>query len=112
MLSPSGGEPQTIFGASRHVVDNHRPPRIGCGTGRPTLRNVPPDRAMNRLQRAWLLVAVLLSGVASSPCRAAAPDWDSHPENVWVRQSPRDGAPAPGFGWEGSGDYDPFKRHW
>src|SRR5437868_238728 len=67
---------------------------------------------MNQHHWAWLLVGALLSGVAWSPDRAAVPDWENHPENVWVKQSPRDGAPAPGFGWEGSGDYDPFKRQW
>jgi len=62
--------------------------------------------------RSWLLVGSLLSCAVCLPVRAAAPDWENHPENVWIKQSPREGAPAPGFGWEGSGDYDPFTRRW
>src|SRR5262245_12815440 len=48
--------------------------------------------------------------------RAAEPDkppaWDKHPENCWVRQSPRDGQSAPTFPYEGSGSYDLFGRLW
>ena len=43
---------------------------------------------------------------------SAGADWSSHPENRWVKQSPREGAPAPAFSWEGSGAYDPFGRTW
>jgi hypothetical protein len=44
---------------------------------------------------------------------AAEPtDWAKHPENTWVRQSPREGASVPSFLYEGSGDYDPFSRKW
>jgi hypothetical protein len=35
-----------------------------------------------------------------------------HPENRWVKQSPREGVPAPKLGWEGSGAWDPFGRKW
>jgi hypothetical protein len=35
-----------------------------------------------------------------------------HPENEWVRQSPTPTQPAPPFGWEGSGDYDPDHDRW
>lgn len=45
-----------------------------------------------------------------APAKAGA--WNDHPVNEWVRQSPRDGKPAPAFGWEGSGDFDPFTRRW
>src|SRR5262245_46887903 len=38
--------------------------------------------------------------------------WNDHPVNVWIRQSPREGKPAPAFGWEGSGDYDPVSKRW
>jgi hypothetical protein len=55
-----------------------------------------------------IFAAVVLLGSAGEP-RA---DWESHPENVWVRQSPRDGRPVPKFGWEGSGAYDPARRTW
>lgn len=41
-----------------------------------------------------------------------APDWNNHPINGWVRQSPREGAPVPNFPYEGSGDYEPFQRKW
>jgi hypothetical protein len=40
------------------------------------------------------------------------PEWSAHPENQWVRQSPRPDKPAPPFGWEGSGAYDPLHRNW
>jgi fibronectin type 3 domain-containing protein len=43
---------------------------------------------------------------------AERPDWAAHPENQWVKRSPREGAPAPPFGWEGSGDFDPHLRRW
>jgi hypothetical protein len=43
---------------------------------------------------------------------SGAPDWDRHPENEWVKQSPRDGKPAPKFSWEGSGAFDPFHKKW
>lgn len=43
---------------------------------------------------------------------AEGPGWREHPVNRWVRQSPREGRPAPGFLYEGSGDYDPVSRQW
>jgi hypothetical protein len=39
-------------------------------------------------------------------------DWTGHPVNQWVKQSPRPGQPAPPFGWEGSGSYDPWSKKW
>ena len=39
-------------------------------------------------------------------------DGEKHPENEWVKRSPREGAPAPKLGWEGSGAYDPLHRLW
>jgi fibronectin type 3 domain-containing protein len=39
-------------------------------------------------------------------------DWANHPENLWVLQSPTSDRPAPKFGWEGSGSYDPFGKQW
>src|SRR5881397_1566261 len=64
-------------------------------------------------------VTVLLATVVVVPPGAAQPepvapagDWANHPENHWVRQSPRPGQPAPPFGWEGSGAYDPLGRQW
>ncbi len=43
---------------------------------------------------------------------AAPPDWKKHPEGQWVKQSPREGAPVPDFGWEGSAVLDPQRRQW
>ena len=37
-------------------------------------------------------------------------DWKNHPENRWVLQSPAPDKPAPPFGWEGSGSFDPFSK--
>ncbi len=39
-------------------------------------------------------------------------DWTDHPENRWVLRSPTPVAPAPHFGWEGGGDFDPIHRLW
>ncbi len=44
------------------------------------------------------------------PAVAWAADWASHPENVWVKQSPREGAPSPRYLYEGSGAWDPWTR--
>ncbi|HYH67439.1 MAG TPA: fibronectin type III domain-containing protein [Urbifossiella sp.] len=55
---------------------------------------------------------ILFAVLAAGPARGQAPDWANHPVNTWVKQSPRDGAPVPGFLYEGSGDYDPFTRRW
>ncbi|HEY7426529.1 MAG TPA: hypothetical protein VH682_20005 [Gemmataceae bacterium] len=57
------------------------------------------------------VLAVCSSDAAPQPA-AKGVDWANHPENEWVRQSPRPDKPAPSFGWEGSGDYDPFGRKW
>jgi len=57
------------------------------------------------------LSLVLLLTLAHA-AQAATPDWDQHPENQWVKQSPQDKLPAPPFGWEGSGAYDPHHRQW
>jgi hypothetical protein len=43
---------------------------------------------------------------------AAGLDFENHPVNQWVRQSPRPEQAAPPFGWEGSGCYDPWSRLW
>jgi hypothetical protein len=55
--------------------------------------------------------ASVLALILISPSAPQA-DWEKHPENRWVQQSPRPGAPAPKLGWEGSGAYDPFHRLW
>lgn len=59
---------------------------------------------------ALLLCAILL--LPTSISAAEPTDWAKHPENTWVRQSPRDNATVPGFLYEGSGDFDPFTRKW
>jgi len=41
--------------------------------------------------------------LALLPAAASAADWSDHPENTWVRQSPREGAPSPRYLYEGSG---------
>ena len=61
-----------------------------------------------------VLALAALGGIIAAPtaARGQAPDWANHPVNTWVKQSPRDGVPVPGFLYEGSGDYDPFTRRW
>src|SRR5438552_7461939 len=68
---------------------------------------------------ARLTVAALLLSAPLAACPESLPaqpakdkTWDDHPVNQWVRQSPRPGQPAPPFGWEGSGAYDPLGRQW
>ncbi len=56
-------------------------------------------------------LAEILTGTI--PVAAAGePPWANHPKNVWVKQSPREGAKAPGFLYEGSGDFDPYSNRW
>lgn len=43
---------------------------------------------------------------------SVAAEWREHPENDWVKQSPTDKQPAPMFGWEGSGAFDPVAKKW
>jgi hypothetical protein len=57
-----------------------------------------------------VLALVVPPGTTADP--PTPPDWSKHPENCWVRQSPRAGAAVPAFLYEGSGDYDPFTRRW
>lgn len=80
-----------------------------------------PRKNPGRRAALVLLVLAGAGGVApfDSGLRALAQgkqdqaiDWAGHPENTWVRQSPRDGKPIPKFGWEGSGAYDPARRRW
>jgi hypothetical protein len=54
----------------------------------------------------------ILSALGMCSVFARAADWESHPVNTWVRQSPRPDAPAPRFQYEGSGAFDPFSRKW
>jgi hypothetical protein len=63
------------------------------------------------MQKMTILASLLILGAA--PAGIPQPiDWANHPENTWVKQSPRDGHPIPKFGWEGSGAYDPAHRTW
>jgi hypothetical protein len=48
--------------------------------------------------------------LALLPGFAVGADWASHPENTWVKQSPREGAPSPRYLYEGSGAWDPLAR--
>ncbi|HZL91171.1 MAG TPA: fibronectin type III domain-containing protein [Pirellulaceae bacterium] len=62
-----------------------------------------------------IIVATVIGVLVAAPLWAqdtAPPRWADHPENQWVRQSPRDDRPAPNFPYEGSGSYDPFHRKW
>lgn len=59
------------------------------------------------------LYVLAILGLATGQSRSAEPpDWAGHPENEWVKQSPAADRPAPPFGWEGSGDYDPHSKQW
>src|SRR5262245_49705342 len=73
-------------------------------------------RAMHGVhRRTWLAGIALLAGALSVEAAGAPggpPDWARHPVNRWVRQSPREGKPAPDFPYEGSGAYDPVLRKW
>ena len=53
--------------------------------------------------------SVVVTGVFATALVAVAAE---HPENQWVLQSPREGTPAPGVGYEGSGSYDPGNQKW
>jgi hypothetical protein len=64
-----------------------------------------------RLAHGLFPIAVL-AAIAAAPEATSGSDWADHPENRWVKQSPREGSPAPSFGWEGSGSYDPGGRQW
>src|SRR5262245_19914697 len=68
--------------------------------------------AMRLPSRTWACAACQVLLMVAPTASAQKPDWAAHPENQWVKRSPRDGAPAPPFGWEGSGDYDPHHRQW
>jgi fibronectin type 3 domain-containing protein len=61
-----------------------------------------------RILAVSILVCMLLAGRTAR----AANDYANHPLNTWIKQSPREGAPSPRFGWEGSGVYDPYSQKW
>jgi hypothetical protein len=71
---------------------------------------------MKRIGLALAVIAGLglsVSGPAGrGEVKKPAFDWAKHPVNRWVKHSPRPGAPAPQFSWEGSGAYDPHRRIW
>jgi len=68
------------------------------------------------------LIASLLAGVVFAAGQSTVsyaeaaergPDWATgHPVNQWAQRSPRPGAPAPRWHYEGSGGYDPHGRLW
>lgn len=66
-----------------------------------------------RIPGAVPLVTFIALGLAAGAVPAdGGADWDKHPVNEWVLQSPAAAAPAPPVGWEGSGAYDPHSRTW
>jgi hypothetical protein len=58
----------------------------------------------------WCLMTRRIVLLLALLCLAA--DWARHPVNEWVKQSPTGRQPAPLFGWEGSGAFDPFSKKW
>ena len=62
--------------------------------------------------RTFIFAAVAVLGASLVLAEAVPADFADHPENVWVKQSPRADAPSPKFGWEGSGAYDPYIGKW
>src|SRR5215831_3184911 len=64
-----------------------------------------------RVQISLAIVAwAAANGLAGQPSDKA--DGMSHPENRWIKQSPREGAAVPRFSWEGSGSFDLYNRKW
>ena len=53
----------------------------------------------------WLLLTSCNIATSAAP-------FTTHPENTWLKQSPREGVGAPGFYYEGSGAFDPFSNQW
>src|SRR6266478_3878481 len=62
------------------------------------------------LQAKWWTMSRCIILLHSLLCLGA--DWSRHPVNEWVKQSSTDKQPAPQFGWEGSGAFDPLARKW
>ena len=70
-------------------------------------REKPP---MNRFVSLMLIgLLAMMTGLSAMTLPVAAAE---HPENQWVKQSPREDAPAPRVGYEGSGGYDPVHQKW
>src|SRR5438093_6157167 len=67
-------------------------------------------QSMKRPQITLLLAGIVI--LTNQVIAAADSPFTTHPENTWLRQSPREGAPAPGFYYEGSGGFDPFSKQW
>jgi hypothetical protein len=66
---------------------------------------------------AWSFAGALCTGFvfslsAAGTGSAADAGWANPPVNRWVKLSPLPDKPAPPFGWEGSGAYDPWSRLW
>ena len=59
-----------------------------------------------------LLAAFALSASDGNGQSAGKRNWSAHPINEWLMQSPTGKQPAPAFGWEGSGAFDPFANKW
>lgn len=59
-------------------------------------------------------LALVVAGILILTIRfitAASSPFSTHPENIWLKQSPREGGP-PGFFYEGSGAFDPYSNQW
>lgn len=67
------------------------------------------NRGANALLGLVATHAFLLSCIIVT---AADSPFTTHPENTWLKQSPREGVAAPGFYYEGSGGFDPFSNQW
>lgn len=60
----------------------------------------------------FAMTAAVIVGLATGTVAAEPQDWARHPLHQWVRQSPREGAPAPRLQYEGSGAWAPQARSW
>src|SRR5262249_882536 len=113
---------------SRHqaAVQGNSPHEPGIPAGRFTRRALvvkykntelcadAPGGSTCREQEMIRVLALLPVIVGLSPIvHAAGPaGWAAHPVGTWVKQSPREGAPAPRLQYEGSGAWAPAQRLW
>ena len=67
------------------------------------------SRVLDLFLRTKVVCALMMSSFIAP---AAEYFLGTHPENTWIKQSPRDGVAAPGFYYEGSGAFDPFSNQW
>jgi fibronectin type 3 domain-containing protein len=62
----------------------------------------------------WVFTVAIafMSAIVWAQEQSAEHDWANHPENQWIRQSPREGVPVPKISYEGSASYDPYSKKW